>query len=57
MKQEHETWLPRVYRVRVLGFVVAGLATAGLLYVGQDFLATLHRLDVVIRDDASAVKV
>jgi predicted methyltransferase len=40
----------RRYRLRILGFALAALASAGLLYVGQDFVATLQRLDVLERE-------
>jgi ubiquinone/menaquinone biosynthesis C-methylase UbiE len=36
--------------LRIVGFAVAAVAIAGLLYAGQDFLATLQRLDVVERE-------
>src|SRR6267143_4923507 len=47
---EPETPLPRGYRLRVVGFVAGAFTIAGLLYVGQDFVATLKRLEVVERE-------
>jgi len=36
--------------LRIVGFLVATFASVGLLYVGQDLLATLQRLDIVERE-------
>src|SRR5712664_894875 len=47
---EPETQLPRGHRLRMAGLVAGALAIAGLLYVGQDFVATLNRLEVVERE-------
>jgi len=50
VKPGPETPLPRGYRLRIVGFVAGAVAIAGLLYVGQDFVATLKRLDLVERE-------
>src|SRR6266446_5401311 len=47
---EPETQLPRGHRLRMAGLVAGALPIAGLLYVGQDFVATLNRLEVVERE-------
>ena len=50
MELEQGAALQRRYRLRILGFVIAAAASTALLYVGQEFLATLQRLDIVERE-------
>jgi len=50
VQPEPDAPLARRHRVRLLAFALAAVAVAALLYVGQDFLATLDRLDVVERE-------
>jgi len=50
MQSGSEVPLPRRYRLRVAGFVLAAVVAFGLTYVAGDFLSTLKRLDVVERE-------